>query len=212
MYTPPFNALTEESDIRALVTAWGSAQLITVGPDGYPEATLLPVLWEDGNRVVTHMARANPHWRQIGPDTPTLLVCTGPEAYVSPSWYAAKVEHGKVVPTWNYSAVHLTGTARVIDDADWLRTAVTDLTDRHEGGRAERWHVTDAPDEYIRGQLRGIVGIEIHVTRVEGKAKLSQNRSDADRRGVIEGLLGERTGDADAVARQMRSALEPDGP
>ena len=170
MYTPAFNALTDESDIRALVAARGSAQLITVGADGYPEATLLPILWEEGDRVVAHMARANPHWRRIEPGTPTLLVCTGPEAYVSPSWYAAKAEHGKVVPTWNYSTVHLTGTARVIDDVDWLRTAVTDLTDRHERGRTERWHVTDAPEDYISGQLRGIVGIEIRLTRVEGKA------------------------------------------
>jgi transcriptional regulator len=203
MYTPPFNALTDESEIRALVADWGSAQLITVGADGYPAATLLPILWEDGDRVVAHMARANPHWRQIGPNTPTLLVCTGPQAYVSPSWYAAKAEHGKVVPTWNYSTVHLTGTARVIDDADWVRTAVTDLTDRHEAGRADRWHITDAPEEYVRGQLRGIVGIEIHLTRVEAKTKLSQNRSEADRRGVIDGLRQEHTGDANAVAQQM---------
>lgn len=203
MYIPPPNALTDESEIRALVAACGSAQLITVGPDGYPEATLLPILWEDGDRVIAHMARANQHWRRIQTGTPTLLVCTGPEAYVSPSWYAAKAEHGKVVPTWNYSTVHLTGTARVIDDVDWVRTAVTALTDRHEDGRADRWRVTDAPEDFVTGQLRGIVGIEIQLTRVEGKAKLSQNRSEADRRGVIEGLRRESCGDANAVARQM---------
>ena len=203
MYTPPFNAVTDEADIRGMVEAVGSAQFITVADDGYPAATLLPIIWEEGDRVVAHMARANPHWRQIAPDSPALLVCTGPEAYVSPSWYATKAEHGKVVPTWNYSAVQLSGTARVVDDPDWLYTAVTDLTDRHEGGRPDRWRVTDAPDAFVRGQLRGIVGLEIRVTRVVAKAKLSQNRSEADRRGVVDGLRAERTGSADAVARQM---------
>jgi transcriptional regulator len=187
VYVPHFNAMVDEAEVRSMVAAVAAAQLITVGPDGYPRATLLPVMW-DGDRVIAHMARANEHWRVIGPGSPALLVCTGPDAYVSPSWYASKAEHGKVVPTWNYSAVQLTGTVRTHHDPQWLRRAVTDLTEVHEADRADRWQVSDAPENYIEGQLRGIVGVEFTVTGVTGKAKLSQNRSDADQDGVIAGL------------------------
>ena len=109
MYTPPFNAVADEDEIRALVASARTAWLVTVGPDGVPLATYLPIRWR-GDTVLAHLARANAHWRAIAPDSPALLIVTGPDAYVSPSWYAAKAEHGKVVPTWNYSAVHLTGT------------------------------------------------------------------------------------------------------
>lgn len=186
MYIPRFNTM-DEAGARALVAARGSAELITTGPDGYPLATLLPVSWE-GDRVVAHFARANQHWKAIADDTPALLVCTGPDAYISPAWYAAKAEHGKVVPTWNYSSVHLSGRARIVDDAAWLRDVVTRLTDAHETGRADRWRVSDAPACYIDGMLRAIVGVELRVERVEAKAKLSQNRSEADRAGVVAGL------------------------
>jgi transcriptional regulator len=196
MYVPHFNAI-DEQEARALVADLGAGELITTGPDGYPLATLLPVLWDD-DTVVVHFARANPHWQAIGADAPALLVCTGPQAYVHPGWYAAKAEHGRVVPTWNYSAVHLTGRARVIEDRAWLRTAVERLTDRHEAAFPDRWRVDDAPGDYIEGMLAAIVGVELRVERVEGKAKLSQNRSAADRRGVIAGL------GAHPVAEAMR--------
>lgn len=189
-----------------MVAAYGAAELVTTGVDGYPRATLLPILW-DGDVVVAHLARANPHWREITGDTPALLVCGGPQAYVSPGWYASKAEHGRVVPTWNYSAVHLTGRARVHDDPDWLREVVTRLTDHHETGRESRWRVTDAPASYVAGQLRAIVGVEVRVERVEAKAKLSQNRSEADRRGVVDGLTAERTAGAGEVARSMERGL-----
>jgi len=178
--------------------------LVTTGRDGYPLATLLPVLWH-GDVVVAHMARANPHWKQIEADTPVLLICGGPQAYISPTWYAAKAEHGRVVPTWNYSTVHLSGRAQVHEDPAWLREAVTLLTDRHEGGREPRWRVTDAPEDYVTGQLRGIVGIEIRVEKVEAKAKLSQNRSEADRRGVVAGLRADDP--SDPVASAMDTGL-----
>jgi transcriptional regulator len=186
VYVPPANRLDDDAAVRALVASVASAELVTVGQDGFPTSTLLPILW-DGDTVIAHMARANPQWRAID-DSPALLICAGDQAYVSPSWYAAKAEHGRVVPTWNYSAVHLTGTVRVHDDPDWVRSAVERLTVAHESGRAQPWQVTDAPEAYITGQLRGIVGIEVAVLRVEAKAKLSQNRSAADRRGVVEGL------------------------
>lgn len=202
MYIPRFNAVDDEDEVRAMVRALGSAELVTVGGDGYPVATLLPIVWQDG-LVIAHMARANPHWRQIAPDSHALFICGGPQAYISPSWYAAKAEHGRVVPTWNYSAVHLSGTVCIHDDVEWLRAVVVDLVDRHESAREVPWHVTDAPERYVDGQLRGIVGVEMRVERIEGKVKLSQNRSEADRRGVIDGLRAERTPGAKAVADAM---------
>lgn len=211
MYVPHFNAV-DEAEARSMVAAYGAGELITTAPDGYPVATLLPVLWE-GDVVVAHFARANQHWRTITDDagTPALLVCTGPQAYIHPGWYAAKAEHGKVVPTWNYSAVHITGRARVTEDRAWLRDAVERLTDRHEGQFADRWQVSDAPADYVEKMLNGIVGVELRVERVEGKAKLSQNRSAEDRRGVIGGLVGTSPGHPVAEAmRRRESEHDPD--
>jgi transcriptional regulator len=203
MYVPHFNAMDDDQAIRKMVADIGSAQLVTVGADGYPLATLLPIIWH-GDTVIAHLARANPHWRSIRASEPVLLIVTGPQAYISPSWYAAKEEHGRVVPTWNYSVVQLSGRAAVHDDADWVRWAVEELVERHEGHRAAPWHTSDAPEKYIDGQLRAIVGVEILIERVEAKAKLSQNRSDADRDGVVRGLLQEESRDAPAVADQLR--------
>ena len=204
MYVPHFNALEDEAEIRALVAAVGTADLVTVGSDGFPVSTLLPVLWE-GDRLVMHLARANPQWRGVADDAPALAVVTGPGAYVSPAWYPSKDEHGRVVPTWNYSQVHLTGRLTVHHDPVWLLDAVTRLTDRHEEHRADRWSVDDAPAPYVQKQLKAIVGLELAVERVEAKAKLSQNRSEADRAGVVAGLQAEGGPASAAVARQMAS-------
>ncbi len=209
MYTPPFNRADDEDELRRFVADVRVCWLVTSRAGAAPAASFLPLIWRAGT-VVAHFAKANPHWREIEDDAPALVIVTGSDAYVSPSWYAAKAEHGKVVPTWNYSAVHLTGTARVHEEPEWLRTAVTDLTHQHESPRDTPWQVSDAPDPYVEGQLRGIVGVELTVTGVEGKAKLSQNRSDADREAVIEGLRAEgRPGDlavADAMAAAMAAA------
>lgn len=203
MYTPEFSRVDDDTQIRAMVAAIGSAQLVTGGDGGFPTATLLPILWS-GDTVIAHMARANPHWRNLSPATPALLICSGPEAYVSPAWYATKRTHGRVVPTWNYGAVHLSGSVHVRHDPAWLRDAVERLTDQHESRRHAPWHVTDAPPDYLRGQLNGIVGIEVTVLRVEAKAKLSQNRSVLDQQGVITGLQDEQPGTgAAAVAAAM---------
>jgi transcriptional regulator len=207
MYVPRFNALEDADEIRRLVAAVGSAELVTVGADGYPAATLLPVVWE-GDRLVLHMARANPHWRSIEAGSPALAVVTGSQAYVSPAWYATKAEHGRVVPTWNYSAVHLTGRVEIHDDPEWVRAAVTRLTDLHEQRREEPWAVTDAPERYVEKQLRAIVGIELTVERVEGKAKLSQNRSEDDRAGVVDGLRREGGAREHGVADQMQDVAD----
>jgi transcriptional regulator len=209
VYVPRFNALEDGEEIRRLVTAVGSAQLITVADDGWPAATLLPVVW-DGDRLVLHMARANAHWKSVQDGAPALAVVTGPEAYVSPAWYASKTEHGRVVPTWNYSAVHFTGRVTLHHDAAWLRDAVTRLTDTHERVRPEPWAVDDAPAVFVEKQLKAIVGIEFAIERVEGKAKLSQNRDDADFAGVVAGLRREGAGREHQVADAM-ALLRPDG-
>jgi transcriptional regulator len=154
------------------------------------------------------MARANGHWRAIEPGAPALAVVTGPEAYISPGWYASKAEHGRVVPTWNYSAVQFTGRVDVHTDPAWLLDAVTRLTDAHERSRSAPWSVDDAPAQYVEKQLRAIVGIEFAIERVEAKAKLSQNRDDADFAGVVAGLRREGAGREHAVADSM-AALRP---
>jgi transcriptional regulator len=207
VYLPRFNQMTD--DVAAFVDAVGAAELVTTGPDGYPRASRLPLL-RAGDRWIFHLARANDHWRAIEPGTPALAVVTGPEAYVSPSWYATKREHGRVVPTWNYSAVHVTGRVTVHDDPDWVRDAVTRLTDLHEQRRSEPWAVTDAPELYVGKQLRAIVGVELVVEQVEAKAKLSQNRSDEDRAGAAAGMRAEGGRREADVADAMESLLGRD--
>jgi transcriptional regulator len=202
MYVPRFNAADDVEELRALVSAVGVAWVITAGEGGAPDATLLPIVWRDDS-VIVHFAKANDHWQRITEGQQVLVVVSGPDAYVSPRWYAAKQEHGRVVPTWNYSAVELRGTASVHHESDWLNHAVSTLTDVHEAGSDHPWQVTDAPDAYVAGQLRGIVGLEVAVTSVTGKQKLNQNRSAADRAGVVAGIRAEG-GDlrvADAMAR-----------
>lgn len=205
VYVPHFNVL-DAGELRGLVAAVGSAELVTVGSDGYPAATRLPVIW-DGDRLLFHLARANQHWKSITEGAPALAVVSATEAYVSPAWYPSKVEHGRVVPTWNYSAVQFTGRATVRTDAEWLRDAVTRLTDEHERHRAEPWAVTDAPADYVDKQLRAIVGVEFAIEKIEGKAKLSQNRSAEDVTGVIDGLRREGGDREHAVAASMAAVL-----
>jgi transcriptional regulator len=135
-----------------------------------------------------HIARANPLWRDLVPDSRALVIFHGPDSYISPSWYASKRETAKVVPTWNYVVVHAHGALRVVDDVMWLRSHVEALTQEHEEPRDTPWAVGDAPADYVDKLLGGIIGIEISVTRLEGKWKVSQNRSAADRDGVVEGL------------------------
>jgi len=191
MYVPPAYREDDPATLRQIMEEAGLATLVTATAEGLI-ATPLPLLVdaEDNGAgiLVGHIARANPQWRQpvIGD---ALVIFQGPHAYVTPSWYAAKREHGKVVPTWNYVAVHVYGRAEFFEDQDGLRAVVDRLTATHERPRAEPWALSDAPADFVASQLKGIVGVRIAITRIEGKRKLSQNRSPADRNGVADGLL-----------------------
>ncbi len=163
--------------------------MITAGPGGLMANPVPFQLVAEGDSVVlrAHMSRANPQLAELD-DAEVLAVFQGPQAYVTPSWYATKAETGKVVPTWNYMIVQARGHVRRVDDAAWLRAQIEALTGTQEAGRTEPWAVEDAPADYIAAQIKGIAGVEIAVTQLDGKWKLSQNRTAADRAGVIEGL------------------------
>lgn len=197
MYLPPRFAITELDEIVTAVESIGAADLVTADPAGRPHATLMPIIWDrrgwspdEGNFGVLrmHMARANEHWESITDGFPALAIVHGPQAYVSPSAYESKREHGKVVPTWNYVSVHFEGEIFVSHAVEELRQSVGELTDLHELRRDQPWRVSDAPESYIKGQLRGIVGITLRITELSAKAKLSQNRSNEDRLGVADDL------------------------
>jgi transcriptional regulator len=176
---------------HALIRAHPLGFLISAGPDGLI-ANLLPFLVDaDGSERGTlrvHMARANPQWRELETLEECLVVFQGPHDYVTPSWYATKRETGKVVPTWNYATVHAWGRPRVVNDADWLRRQLDDLTLSREGTRPAPWKVDDAPADFVAMQMKAIVGVEIPISRIEGKWKMSQNRPEADRIGVVAGF------------------------
>lgn len=214
MYIPPAFAADDEAGIAAFVDSVGSCDLVTF--DGSkPLASLIPIIWDRSGpgpgghgRLLGHLALANPQWQSVTPGDTALAIVHGPQAYVSPSWYPAKARHGRVVPTWNYLTVHLTGPVTVHRDPEWLRDVVTRLTCRHEQDRVQPWAVTDAPPDFLNGQLRGIVGIEVAVAAVEGKHKLSQNRTAEDRAGVVAGLRGEPGPGPAAIAGLMAAGLE----
>src|SRR5690348_5564449 len=193
MYQPP--AFKEErlETLHALIRAHPLATLITTGAGGLL-ANLVPFTLVNGGEKGTlrcHVARANDQVEALNAGAETLIVFQGPEAYISPSWYPSKQEHGRVVPTWNYVVVQVRGTPRLIDDPLWIRVQIGALTQSQEGQRSRPWSVADAPADFVEAQIRAIVGVEIPILRIEGKWKLSQNRSAADRRGVVEGLQGE---------------------
>jgi transcriptional regulator len=209
MYQPP-HFREERLDVQhALIRAHPLGLLINSSEDG-PNANAIPFLLDTHaspqGTLHAHLARANPQWRQLAGDGRVLIVFQGPQSYVTPSWYATKQETGKVVPTWNYAIVQVRGTARVIEDREWLRQHVSELTVSNEAPRAMPWAVDDAPETYIDAQLKGIVGIEIEIAAIEGKWKVSQNRPESDRTGVADGLAAERdTAGAHAMAELVRS-------
>lgn len=206
MYVPAHFAASD-SEIRELLTHHGAADLVTSTGSALT-ATLLPFVYDptvgDHGALLGHLARNNDQWQHpvVGE---ALVIVRGPDGYVSPSWYPSKAEHGRVVPTWNYVTAHVYGRLVIHDDPDWVHALVRRLTDRHEAGNPNPWSVDDAPTPFIAGQLRAIVGVELVITRVESKTKLSQNRSAADIDGVITGL--EEHGDT-PTATAMRSTRQ----
>lgn len=193
MYQPPHHKETRLEVMHALIRAHPLGLLISADEHG-PLANPLPFLLDETlqpyGRLRVHLSRANPQWRRIAdhPEEPVLVVFQGVDTYVTPSWYATKHETGKVVPTWNYAIVQARGRARVIQDRAWLAAQIAELTRTHEAGRQQPWQVTDAPADFIEAQIKGIVGLEIDIAEIEGKWKVSQNRPEADRTGVAEGL------------------------
>ena len=194
MYVPEYFK-PDDASVHQLLLNHGAVDLITTTPTGL-RATMLPMIYAepaddagegDLGRLLGHFARKNDHWRQpiVGE---ALAIVRGPDAYITPTWYATKREHGRVVPTWNYITAHLYGELTIHDDPAWVEQNVRQLADKHESGRQPEWGVDDAPPTYITGQLRAIVGVELLISRIEAKFKLSQNRSDDDVGGVIDGL------------------------
>jgi transcriptional regulator len=195
MYIPRKFALSDDETQVALAQA-GFAHLVTHDATGLM-VTPLPLLYDDAHHsLVGHVARANPHWHADGAES--VAIFTGPQTYISPSWYATKAETGKVVPTWNYEVLHVYGRLVVHDDPDWVLNLVTTLTDHHETPRPDPWQVADAPESFTRSQLRAIVGLELVIAKVEGKAKMSQNQPERNRAGVVAGLR-----DSDAAQNHL---------
>ncbi len=210
LYQPPHFIETDRDTLHALIRAHPLGLLVSATPDG-PVADPVPFLLDADvgahGRLRAHVARANPQWKLIAaqPEMPVLVVFQSADAYITPSWYETKRETGKVVPTWNYAIVQARGRAVVKDDPDWIAQQIADLTLSQEGGRAEPWAVTDAPQSFVAAQIKGIVGLEIEIAELSGKWKVSQNRPVADRIGVVAGLKAEAANSAADMARLVRS-------
>jgi transcriptional regulator len=197
MYIPPAFREDDPAALAAIMAACALPILVSATARGLI-ATHLPLRLV-GDRLIGHIARANPHWRDFAAAAETMAIFTAAEGYVSPSLYATKAEHGRVVPTWNYQAVHAYGRLEIVQSPADILPIVTDLTDHYETPRAAPWAVSDAPDDYIASQLKGIVGVVLHISRLDGKVKLSQNRSAADMAGVVAGLEADNPGLAKAM-------------
>ena len=207
MYRPTAFAEDDLDVVLDMIDKASLAHLVVHGSEGF-ESSPLPILADvrDGAvHVRGHLARPNPLWRMAPCDALVIVPLT--DAYISPSWYPSKAVNGKVVPTWNYEVVHAHGTLVAHDDVEWLERLVRDLTERHERGNTTPWAVDDAPADFLAAMLRGIVGVEIAVERLEGKRKLSQNRSDEDQRGAVAGLDAVGAPRSAAVADAMRRQL-----
>ena len=211
MYVPAHFEETRPGVLRHLIREHPLAALVTLGPAGL-DANHIPLELDPQlaplGTLRGHVARANPVWRDFSRDVEALAIFQGPQAYISPGWYRTKQETGKVVPTYNYIVVHAYGPMRIVEDRAWLRGLVERLTDRHEAGRPGAWKVTDAPADFLEQMLGAIVGIEIPLTRLVGKWKVSQNRPAADREGVVKALREPN----DAAARAMANLVEEAGP
>lgn len=208
MYEPSHFKVEDREALYQVIRANPLATLVTAGEGGLLANPVPFVLHaEPGGQALlrAHLARPNPQWREVAAGAEILLVFTGVERYVTPAWYASKREHGKVVPTWNYVTVQVRGPARIVEDPAWLRAHLDQLTRQQEAPRAEPWAVSDAPEPFVAAQMRGIVGIEIEIASLIGKFKLSQNRQEADKRGVFNGLSADPESESQAMASLVRA-------
>lgn len=213
MYIPKANEETRIPVLHGLMEEHPFCSLVTMGASGL-FATHLPMVLERPlekqpyGRLKGHVSRANRQWRDFSPEIEALAIFSGPHHYISPSWYPEKRETGKVVPTWNYAAVHAYGHLKVIEDTDWLLTHLESLVNFHEASFAAPWKISDAPADYIESLTKGIVGLELAIERIEGKWKASQNHSEAHRASVVKGLDGLNTAESQAMKELMLDALK----
>jgi transcriptional regulator len=209
MYTPD-SFKVEVPAVRRFLADQRTADLVTATAHGLV-ATFLPILYEPAEdnygSIIGHVSRNNDQWR-LPVTGDALMILHGPDAYVSPSWYPSKAVHGRVVPTWNYTTAHVHGRLVVHDDPVWVESLVRRLTDKHEQARSAPWSVDDAPPQFLATQLRAIVGLELVISRVEAKAKWSQNRSEADAEGVLKGLTASGQVDAAEAMREIYERID----
>ena len=212
MYQPDHFRVEDVAEMHALMRARPFATLVSAGSAGLYASHLPTVLKDDGpyGVIECHLARANPHCRDLAEGGEALMIFQGPEGYITPNWYPSKAAHGKVVPTWNYAVVHATGRPEVMKEKAWLLRHVGELTAQQERTEAKPWALSDAPDSYINVMLRGIVGLRFANTRLEGKWKMSQNREAIDQEGVVQGLNTRAVGDDLEMAEIVARRIEPD--
>ena len=211
MYQPDHFRVDDVPQMHALMLARPFAALVS-GGSGSLYASHLPTVLKDGGPygvIECHLARPNPHWRDLAEGNEALMIFQGPEGYITPNWYPSKAQHGKAVPTWNFAVVHAYGRPKVMKEKDWLLRHVTELTAQQERSEAKPWVPSDAPGPYIEVMLRGIVGFRFAITRLEGKWKMSQNRERQDQVGVVEGLSKRGDGDDLEIAKVMSRQIKP---
>ena len=211
MHRPDQFRVEDIAQMHALMRARPFAALVSSGASGLYGTHLPTMLKDDGanGTIECHLARANPHWKDLAEGGEALMIFQGPEGYITPNWYPSKALHGKAVPTWNYAIVHAYGRPEVVQDKDWLRRHVGELTDQQEKGATHPWKLSDAPESYVDVMLRGIVGFRFAITRLEGKWKMSQNREMPDREGVIAGLQARASGEDIKIAEAVTHAMTP---
>jgi transcriptional regulator len=212
MYTPAYHAFNDIEKMHGHIAAYplGAWVCHTHGP---LIANHIPFVLDathgSHGRLLAHVSRANPVWRELMGGAPSVVTFMGPSAYITPSWYPGKHQHGQVVPTWNYVTVHAHGVARAMEDTRWILDVINRLTDAQESKRAEPWAVSDAPSAYIEKLLCAVVGIEIVIERLEGRLKVSQDEDEQDRRGTVEGLRQSSTAPSQVLANLVLDALRP---
>lgn len=211
MYTPAYHAFNDIEKMRAHIVAHSLGAWVCHA-NGQLIANHIPFVLDakhgSHGRLLAHVSRANPVWRQLIGGAPSVVMFMGPSAYITPSWYPGKRQHGKVVPTWNYVTVHAHGMARAMEDTCWILDVLNRLTDTQESQRTEPWKVSDAPSAYIDKMLRAVVGIEITIDRVEGRLKVSQDEDEQDRRGTVEGLQHSTDASTQVLASLVLGELE----